>query len=130
MIDDLDPKHAKVYQSIRRMVLWDEPGHEIARVFAVNAVPEEISAAMLAHARAERIADLRGSALRSLFLGLGLMIAGLALFFGIAIATGRVMRGVFVTSGLLVVGGCYYLGKGIADFFLAPHKKGSIAHED
>lgn len=130
MTNDLDPKQAKVFQTIRRMVLWDEPEENITRVFEVNGTPAELSSRMLATARAERIADLRSAALRPVLAGAGMMLLGLVLFFGVALATGYTTRGIFVISGLLLLFGASLFAKGIVNFLSAPWKKGSVAHEN
>jgi len=129
MMNDLDPKQAKVFQTIRRMILWDEPKENIARVFEVNETPAELSSRMLDAAHRERIVDLRSAALRPLLAGAGMMLLGFVLFFGVA-ATGYTTRGVFVTSGLLLLFGVSFFAKGIVNFLSAPWKKGPVAREN
>lgn len=120
----------RIYNDVRRAVLWDEDRDEIFDKLAVNKITGDEAEDMFREARAERIAAIREGAVRTMFKGLVTLMLTTGIFATFWMGLGAVTRGITVVCVLLgAVGGWWFL-TALVDMILAHSKKGAIGSEE
>lgn len=112
------------------MVIWDEPRGDVFQRLEVNGITGEKADKMYAAARAERIAIIRSDSVRKAVVGMGLALAGVAVFCGFWNGLGGITRPVLILCTLAVCFGTWRFFKSLLGFFFAASKEGSLANED
>jgi len=120
----------RIYDGVRRMVIWDEPRADVFHRLEVNCIDPAQAQQMYEKARAERIAIIRDDAMRTAGEGFGLLLAGLGLFFGFWDGFGGITRTLLGISSLATGFGIWRFVKGLFYIFFAHTKKGSLADDD
>lgn len=119
----------RIYQGVRRMVIWDEPRADVFYRLEVNGLDPEQAKQMYDKARAERIAIIRGGAAKQAILGFLLLAAGLGALLWLSIGP-IFTRQSLALCAVAVVFGTWNFSKGLIYFLFAHTKKGSLADED
>jgi hypothetical protein len=126
-----DEHEDRIFQGVRRMVIWDEPRADVFHRLEVNGLTGTQAQQMYDKARAERIAIIRGDSIRTVVGGLVLLFASASLFFGFWNGWGFISLGSRVSWGALAAGvGVWRFFKGLFGFFLAASKEGSLNDDD
>lgn len=121
-----DEHKDRIYEGVRRMVIWDEPRADIFYRLEVNGIPLPEAQQMHDKARAERMSAIRSDALKQTAFGLALLFAGVGFFTVIGVIT----KAVLAFSATAAVLGLWHLSKGLF-YLLFPHnRKGSLADHD
>lgn len=120
----------RIYEGVRRMVIWDEPCDDVFHRLEVNGIPAAKARQMYEKARAERMALIRAGSIQKAVAGLGLLLVGGGLLFGFSVGLGVVMRPVLVLGAVASVFGLWHFSKGLFYFFFAHARKGSLAEDD
>jgi hypothetical protein len=115
----------RIYEGVRRMVIWDEPRADVFHRMEVNGIPTEEAQQMYGKARAERFAIIRADAMKQAALGLGLLLAGAGVFVGFWNGLGGVTRALLALCATAVGFGAWHFTKGLFYvFFLPPPRRG------
>lgn len=120
----------RIYEEVRRMVIWDEPRADVFHRLEVNGIPVAEAQQMHDKAHAERMAMIRSDAIRKTALGTGLLLVASALLFGLAAGMRAVIWPVLALGGTAAVFGLWYFSKGLFYLFFAHSKSGSLADAD
>ncbi len=120
----------RIYQGIRRMVIWDEPRADVFHRLEVNGIVGAKAEEIYGRARAERIAIIRADSIRKTGFGLLLLLAGIGVFFGFWSGLGGITRPVLTLCVLSAAFGVWRFFKGLFGFFCASSKEGSLANEE
>lgn len=127
----MTPEHEqRIYQIIHRMVIWDESRENVLAKLEVNGITGPQADAMYARAQAERIAGLRGNAVRQGLAGLFLMAAGIGVFWAFWEWFGNITRALLILCFVTTVIGFWKATEGVLGYLFAPTKRGSLADEE
>ena len=127
----MTPEHEqRIYQIIHRMVIWDESRENVLAKLEVNGITGPQADAMYARAQAERIAGLRGNAVRQGLAGVFLMAAGIGVFWAFWEWLGAITRSLMTLCGASTVIGFWKVTEGVLGYLFAPTKRGSLADEE
>lgn len=125
-----DEHEDRIYQGIRRMVIWDEPRADVFHRLEVNGADQAQAQQMYDKARAERITIIRADATRKAMEGLVLLLTGAGVFLGFWNGLGGITRPILVLCALATAFGTWRFFKGLFGFFFASTKEGSLANEE
>lgn len=120
----------RLYQIIHRMVIWDESREDVFAKLEVNGITGEEALEMYGRARSDRIAGIRGNAMRKGLMGLLLMAVGLGVFYAFWELLGGITRALMILCGVSTVVGCWKLTEGLIAFAFASSKRGSLADDE
>lgn len=120
----------RIYEEVRRMVIWDEPRADVFHRLEVNGIDPVQALHMYHKARAERMAMIRSDSIRKTVLGLGLLLVAFALLFGFSAGMGVVIRPVLALGGTAAVFGLWYFSIGLFYLFFAHARTCSLADHD
>ena len=120
----------RIYEGVRRMVIWDEPRSDVFHRLEVNGIDPAEALHMYHKARAERIAIIRADFMKQAAFGLGLLLAGVGLFSGFWNGLEAMTRQVLIICGLATGFGIWLFFKGLLGILFAHSKQGSLANDD
>lgn len=117
---------ARIYQSVLRAVLWDEKREEIFHMLKVNGIEGADAEAMYGRARGERIAQIRGGAVRKILRGLGLFATGACTGWFYWVEVGAITKYIAITCGVSILMGAWWILDGSLCAALAAKQTGSL----
>lgn len=120
----------RLYQIIHRMVIWDESREDVLAKLEVNGITGDKALAMYARARAERIAGLRGNAVRKGLAGVLLMGAGIGVYWVAWEWLGSITRALMILCFVATLIGFWKATEGVVGYLFAPIRRGSLADEE
>jgi hypothetical protein len=117
------------YALVLKMVLWGEEADQVYRRLAVNGVSGEVARRLYEHARRDRIRTIRGHYRGKMWVGAGLVLAAMGMFFFCWYGLGFISRLlIYVCAAGLGVGGWKFID-GLSGYLMAPMKTGSVADD-
>jgi hypothetical protein len=119
----------RIYQTVHRMVIWDEPKEEVFQMLEANGIIGHRASQSYERARADRISTLRANATRAAVLGLLSLAAGVGLFLFFWRVVGGFTHKIFLVCAAPAAFGAWKLVNGIIDLFMASTKRGSLADD-
>ena len=119
----------RVYEVIRRAVIWGEPEEEVRERFTAYGVEGDEADAMYFEARRERISIIRRGYAGKLVQGILFLGAGVGVFSTYRPGYGVLTGDTFVVSFVLGAIGLWWLIDCLMGIILAPTKRGSVSIE-
>jgi hypothetical protein len=119
----------RIYASALRSVLWGSPRSEVLQMLEANGITGDAAEEILRRAAGERVALLRGEAIRKAGKGALLLVAGVTLFCIFWFGFGAITRSVFIIFSLLGGWGAWRLLDGVLEAIRAPSKEGSVSSD-
>jgi hypothetical protein len=117
----------RLYATVLRMVIWDEPEQTVMEVIEKNGFAGAAGRKIYQRARNERIATIRAGCIRKAWSGLLWTGLGLVLFTVFWFGFGWITERIYVIAGVFVLIGLWKGLDGLLGVLLAPGKKGSLA---
>ena len=112
------------YNLVLKMVLWGDSREDVFHRLSVNKVPDDLAHLLYEHARQDRVRTIRSDCTSDILTGLGLIVLTSVFFCGFWFGLSFIplLYGCFAALGI----GLWKFTNGIADYLMAPNKKGSL----
>ena len=121
---------ARIYQDVLKAVLWGEAQEKILQMLQVNGITGYAANDMVARARFERTAEIRGQGMRKGVKGIATFFSGVVLIWAFWFSIGVLPRLVFIIVAFQFILGAYWILDGILTFLFAASRKGPIVSEE